>query len=57
MRFQMNTNWHKWFAWYPVKIRYGNVHAVVWLEIIETMKISGVPVYRTLNPYGEKDGN
>jgi len=32
------SKWHRWFAWYPVKIRNyykdGN-HKVIWLEYIE----------------------
>lgn len=31
MRYKYLTNWHKWYAWYPVKI--GNHY--YWLEYIQ----------------------
>lgn len=31
-RYEQKTNWHKWFAWYPVRIASGDCR---WLEHVE----------------------
>jgi len=28
------TEWHKWFAWYPVMVKPGDTY-IVWLESVE----------------------
>jgi len=35
------SEWHKWFAWYPVYVRKYDERFIVWLQTIETSTLYG----------------
>lgn len=46
-------NWHRFFAWYPVRI---NDHECAWLEMVER-KYEQVYLLEWINSHGDRTGN
>lgn len=54
--FRDRSNWHRWFAWYPVRLlpyqaqlTVDPIRRWVWLQVVERIWFDEVPLYRSFN--------